>query len=222
MSLPDLNDPREVAACTPSPVRPEWANPAMELPFVCAAEQILAAMQEFVEFLGAVNLLQRSRNAQRLESILAPATFSAMVSDFLVGSIPRYCPTLVKNCHHNGHPDLVPPGRYPGDAILRGSEGIEVKSSRYRSGWQGHNKENCWLLVFMYEGSRPSDHARGRAPTPFQFVMAAGAPVVSDDWSEQKRGEGSRRTPTAGVIKTGSEKVKANWIYKRPDEATSL
>src|SRR5437879_6167443 len=37
-----------------------------------------------------------------------------------------------------------------------GSDGIEIKASRYSQGWQGHNPENVWLMVFVFQTGRES------------------------------------------------------------------
>src|SRR5207237_10566199 len=96
-----------------------------------------------------------------LETFLMPANFSSIVGEFLISTIPRYCPTIVKNRYHNGHPDLLPKGRFPKDAQQHAREGIEVKASRHDSGWQGHNPEDCWLMVFIIEANRTTDEDSG-------------------------------------------------------------
>lgn len=125
-------------------------------------------------------------------------------------TIPKYCTSMAKNKHHNGHPDLVPIGVYPGDAILHGADGIEVKASRYTRGWQGHNPENVWLLMFIFDSNRTTD----TIPRPFKFVSVAGARLEKGDWKFSGRSETSRRTITASVTPEGYTKVMANWIYR--------
>jgi hypothetical protein len=45
-------------------------------------------------------------------------------------TIPKYCRTVAKNNYHNGHPDILPAGIYPGNAVRdRGTQGIEIKAS---------------------------------------------------------------------------------------------
>lgn len=65
----------------------------------------------------------------------------------------NYCSSLVKNQYHNGHPDLIPAGLFPNDAVQYATQGIEVKASRYMRGWQGHNPEETWLMVFVFDAS---------------------------------------------------------------------
>lgn len=107
-------------------------------------------MTEFVQFLGFVNVQLATKGIQRFETMLMPASFSSLVGEFVVGSIPKHCAGLAKNQYHNGHPDLVPRGIYPGDAVQHGDKGIEVKGSRYLKRWQGHNPEDTWLMVVVF------------------------------------------------------------------------
>lgn len=111
-----------------------------------------------------------------------PANFSSMVGEFIVGNIPKFCKTVVKNRYHNGHPDLLPAGRFPNDSAQHSDEGIEIKGSRYLKAWQGHNAENCWLMVFVFNSNRPRDAAESVRPYPFEFLMVVGAQLTKNDW----------------------------------------
>jgi hypothetical protein len=91
-------------------------------------------MNEFVNFLGFINQQLNSKGIQRFESMLMPANFSSMVGEFINTTLPKHCVTLAKNLYHNGHPDLVPKGQFPGDSLQHGTEGIEIKASRYGRG----------------------------------------------------------------------------------------
>lgn len=119
--------------------------------------------------------------------------------------------TLVKNKYHNGHPDLVPAGHYDGDSILHGTEGIEVKASRYPKGWQGHNPEDTWLMVFVFSSNTLN---KGEAPVPFRFEKVVGAQLLKSDWKFAGRSATSRRTITATVTAEGCAKMESNWIYR--------
>ncbi|MFQ5398485.1 MAG: hypothetical protein ACE5E7_02695 [Anaerolineae bacterium] len=99
-------------------------------------------MNDFVDFLGFINRQLHIKQIVRLESFLMPANFSSIVGEFMNMGIPKYCPDLVKNEYHNGHPDLMDRGLYPDDAVLHAHDGIEIKGSRRAGGWQGHNPES--------------------------------------------------------------------------------
>lgn len=212
-----MSDPLELAACTPMPVRLDGFNPATLLPFGLTTEHLHAAMSDFISFLGFINSQLHSRDTERLETILMPANFSSIVGEYMNSRIPKYCPTLVKNRYHNGHPDLLPASRFTGDKVQHGDAGIEVKGSRYLRGWQGHNAENSWLMVFCFDSNRPVDEDEGIGPKPFRFVLVAGAQLAVEDWSAAGRSATSRRTPTASVRPSGRAKMMANWIYREPD-----
>jgi hypothetical protein len=187
----------EIAACTPEPIDPNGFNRAAKIPFGVKPEHIRRAMQDFIDFLGFVNSQLNTKQIERLESFLMPANFSTMVGEFMAAAIPKYCKKVIRNKYHNGHPDLLPLGHYPGDSILHGPDGIEIKGSRHKSGWQGHNAEDCWLMVFV-----------------FDFSKVVGAKLVQSDWQFSGRSETSRRTITASVKRSGFDKMEANWIYR--------
>jgi hypothetical protein len=107
----------EVSACTPTPIDPTRFNPNAELPYGCTVGHIQQAMEEFIDFLGFINQQLATKSILRFESMLMPANFSSMVGEFMNANIPKYCPTIAKNTYHNGHPDLVPKGLFPKDAV---------------------------------------------------------------------------------------------------------
>src|SRR5690606_1988828 len=123
----------------------------------CKIEHIKNAMGDFLDFLGFINQQLNTKDMPRLESFLMPANFSSMVGEYMTTAIPKYCGKIVKNRYHNGHPDMLPKGRYPGDSVLHATEGIEIKASRHSSGWQGHNAEDVWLMVFVFDANSSRD-----------------------------------------------------------------
>ena len=209
-----MDDHLEIAACAPYPVDLKGFNHQATIPYGCTIQHIQHAMTDFVNFLGFINQQLHSRGLERLESMLMPANFSSMVGEFMVSGIPKYCPSLVKNRYHNGHPDLLPSGYFPKDAAQHADKGIEIEGSRYLRGWQGHNPENAWLLVFVFDSNRPEDVAKGINPKPFRFVGVFGAQLTKGDWLFSGRSEASRRTITASVTRSGYEQMLANWIYQ--------
>ena len=174
-------------------------------------------MEEFLDFLGFMNRQMNSRNIPRLESMLMPANFSSIVGEFMSATIPKHCSTLVKNRYHNGHPDLIPSNRFENDMCQHGSAGIEIKGSRYLKGWQGHNPEDTWLMVFAFDSNRPADVGAGIAPRPFRYRLVVGAELKKRDWLFAGRSETSRRTITASVRDSGLAKMMRNWIYMDAD-----
>jgi hypothetical protein len=204
----------EEKACTPEPVNPSSFNPKCILPYSLTVKHIKQAMNEFLDFLEFVNRPLFKKGMPRLESFLMPANFSSIVGEFMNISIPKYCSSLVKNQHHNGHPDLLPKGRFPNEAVQYSNEGIEVKGSRHASGWQGHNPEAVWLMVFYFDSNTSNDKRKGIPPKPFRFKGIYAAKLNENNWTFSGRSATSRRTITASVNRTGVDKMKANWIYE--------
>jgi hypothetical protein len=226
-SPPRAPSPEELAtleglACHPSRVELERFNAKAELPYGLKVDDIAAAMNEFIDFIGFLDQQLATRKIERLETMLMPANFSSIVGEFMTSAIPKHCKTLVKNAYHNGHPDMIPAGKYSGNKLQHGTEGIEVKGSRYLKAWQGHNAEDAWLMVFCFSSGRPTDADKGILPAPFKFALVAGAQLTKDDWNFSGRSATSRRTITASVTKSGYEKMMANWIYREPDALDDL
>lgn len=204
----------ELLACTPRPLDPNGFNANAVLPYGVTSAHFKPAMQDFLDFLGFINLQLNSKQIPRMESFLMPANFSSMVGEFVIAAIPKYCPTIVKNCYHNGHPDLIPKGTYPDDKHLHADQGIEIKASRYLKAWQGHNAEDCFLVVVVFGCSRPTDVVNGISPMSFRFIKVVGAQLTKSDWKFSGRSSTSRRTITASVTDSGFQKMEANWIYR--------
>jgi hypothetical protein len=209
-------EPQELAACTPNSLNPDGFNSRARLPYGLKVDHVKTAMEEFIDFLGFINQQLNTRDLARLESLLMPANFSSVVGEMMGASIPKYCPTLIRNPYHNGYPDLIPADRFPPAGVLHGDEGIEIKASRYVSGWQGHNPEEGFFLIFVFDSNRPVDASKGATPRPFRFVRVVGETLTREDWNPAGRPKDGRRTPTAGVGKSGHTRMLENWIY---DEA---
>lgn len=212
-----MGSARRTVYAPPVAVRPECFNRQCDLPYGLSVDHIRAAMDDFVGFIHLVDSRLYRSGMAPLESMLMPANFSSVVGEFAIVRLDAHCPTLTKNHHHNGHPDLIPAGQFPDDAAQHSAEGVEVKASRYLSGWQGHNPEETWLMVFAFQASRPVDRHGGLAHVPFGFMKVVGAQLTRDDWSFSGRKGESRRTITASVTAGGQAKLEANWIYRDAD-----
>lgn len=204
----------EAQACTPYPATREYLNPNCSLPHGLEPEHVFKAMGDFLDFLGFVNQQLYTKGIPRLESFLMPAGFSSLVGEYMAITIPKHCSLLVKNQYHNGHPDLIPAGMFPNDAVQYAHEGVEIKASRHASGWQGHNPEAVWLVVFHFDSNSASDARKLIAPRPFRIQGIYAARLEKSDWAFSGRSPQSRRTITASVTGDGAAKMKANWIYR--------
>jgi hypothetical protein len=130
---------KKLFMCKPIQVNPEYFNAHCKLPYDLTIHDVNQAMNDFIEFLDFLNEQLLFKEMARLESFLMPANFSSIVGEFMNMSIPKYCKSLVKNQYHNGHPDLIPIDIFEKNATQYSDQGIEIKASRHKSGWQGHN-----------------------------------------------------------------------------------
>lgn len=128
-------------------------------------------------------------------------------------NIARASASLEANLKVGGYPDLLPKGHYSSNLVLKGDEGIEVKASIQKGEWQGHNPEDCWLMIFRYAVGKQT---YGKV-IPLTFVEILCAKLTKSDWSFSGRKGASRRTPTASVTTRGVEKLRQNFLYRVPD-----
>ena len=187
---------------------------AIRLPYGLTLGEVRAAMEDVYDLLNALNRAAVSKGMERLEELMLGNTFSGFISELMVKSISNHSESLTRNVKIGGHPDLIPVNAYSEDAVLRGDRGIEVKVSRHSSGWQGHNPEECWVMVCQYGIDTATSPPQERAPFEFERVMIAR--LRRDDWSFSGRRGESRRTPTASILKPGTDKLHANALYQRP------
>lgn len=217
-NFPMMPNPGQTSSAPP-PIVPHIRhfNAEAKIPYGVTFEHIYQTMQAFAEFLKTVDSRLAENNMARLEEMLMPANFSSIVGEFIASNLPKHCPTIAKNAYHNGHPDLLPAGKYALNAAQHaGADGIEIKASRYLKSWQGHNPEDVWLMVFVFEAGRPTDVLKEAALVQFRFLAVYGALLQKEDWSFAGRSQKSRRTITASVLPVGYAKMAKNWIYKAP------
>lgn len=89
-----------------------------------------------------------------------------------------------------------------------------MKASRNKGGWQGHNVESGWIMIFQYQVDLEGQPVEEREPTKFVRVLIA--QLSEDDWSFSGRRGALRRTPTASILRSGAQKLLANPLYLDP------
>ena len=138
----------------------------MVLPYGLTVGEVEQAVGETYRLFHGVNDYLVQHGFRALEALLLGNSLSGIISEFLVKNIARVSATLVANLKVGGHPDLIPKGHSTSSLVLKGAEGVEVKASIQKGGWQGHNPEDCWLMVFRYAvGGQEGD-----AGTPLTFI----------------------------------------------------
>jgi len=111
-------------------------NRSLPLPYSLRIDDFRIAIQDVYDFFYDVNRLLDEKGLKRLDDMLRPAAMSGIISDMLTASIAKHSRVLTENNHHNGHPDLVVQGRYAGNAVRAGEDGVEIKSTR-KTRWGG-------------------------------------------------------------------------------------
>ncbi|MEK6756483.1 MAG: hypothetical protein AABZ02_10070, partial [Bacteroidota bacterium] len=197
----------------PTQLEPKYINSEVKLPYDLTVDEVTTAVSETYRLFNGVNNFLTASGFRPLEELLLGNSLSGILSEFLVKNIARASHSLVANLKVGGHPDLLPKGFYSSNLILKGDEGIEVKSSIQRGGWQGHNPEKCWLMVFRYVVGKQD----GGEVVPLKFVEILCAKLTKKDWSFSGRKGASRRTPTASITTSGVEKLRSNFLYRLPN-----
>lgn len=196
----------------PTQLDPRYVNRRVVLPYSLKVEEVEKAVAETYRLFHGLNDFLLNGGFRPLEELLLGNSLSGIISEFLVKNIARASETLEANMKVGDHPDLLPKGHYASNLVLKGEEGIEVKSSIQRGGWQGHNPEECRLMVFRYViGEQESGEF-----VPLTFVEILCAKLDCSDWSFSGRKGVSRRTPTASITTSGVEKLRRNFLYRLP------
>ena len=186
-------------------------NLAVKLPFELRLKDFEIAVQDIYDFFFDVNSALVARGLKRFDDLLRPAIMSGILSDLLTASLARHSRTLTENRYFNGHPDLVVEGRYPGDSVKAGVEGVEVKATRKPGGAvDTHGARDQWMCVFVYEVDNKTEPANERRPLSITEIYLGH--VTKADFRKNARGELGTRTAT--LHKAGIEKLRKSWIYK--------
>lgn len=190
----------------------DYVNHATTLPYGLTVAQVAEGVAETYRLYDGINRFLASSGFRPLEELLLGNSLSGLVSELLVKNIARVSTTLIANKKVGGHPDLLPKDKYPSGSVLKTTDGIEVKTSQQRGGWQGHNPEDCWVMVFRYKvGAQPD-----KSTVPVTFTEMMCAKLLKEDWSFSGRKGASRRTPTASIKSSGVEKLRTSFLYRIP------
>lgn len=186
-------------------------NQNAELPYELRIQDFCMAMQDVYDFFFDVNTRLVEKGLRRLDDILRPAAMSGLISDMLTSSLARHSRVLVENQFFNGHPDLIPQGKYPNNAVQSGAEGVEVKTTRKKGGAvDTHGARDQWMCVFVYTVDVDTEPAIDRYPMRFLEVYLGCVRV--GDFRNNSRGRLGTRTST--LHKKGIEKLRESWIYR--------
>lgn len=129
---------------------------------------------------------------------------SGLLSDMLTASLAKHSRSPAVNLYHNGHPDLVVNGVYPGNKVKAGREGVEIKTTRKAGGAvDTHGARDQWMCVFVYDVDNKSEPVIERDPMTFAELYLA--MVTVKDFRKNSRGE----LGTARLLSTGGRREAA-------------
>lgn len=200
-----------------------YFNPNAELPYGVEPEAVADAIKEWYELYNGINSYLHSEGHGSIEQLLrANNALSDFIGDILTDNLAQASPKLTKNKKQDGFPDILPKDNPEYEAegykIHHGDEGIETKCSQQNGGWQAHNNEEAWFVVFRYEaGDRAADPDERQ---PVEIVQVLCARLEEDDWSHSGRSGDSRRTITSSIIANGMDKLRSNPVYQQPEAIT--
>ena len=196
----------------PTQLIPKFINGKASLPYRLTIDEVTRAVSETYRLFIGLNKFLTSSGFRPLEELLLGNSLSGIISEILVKNIARVSQSLVANLNVGGHPDLLPKSHYATNLVLKGDEGIEVKCSIQKGGWQGHNPEKAWLLIFRYIVGKQDKNK----VVSLTFVEILCAKLTKKDWSFSGRKGESRRTPTASITSLGVDKLRSSFVYRLP------
>jgi hypothetical protein len=205
--------------------RERFFNPNAELPYGVTPEEVREAIKGFYDFYDDLNGFLMREDHGRIETVLrANNALSDFIGNAATEELANASDALIVNQKPDGFPDLLPTNNDEYAAqdfeIHHGDHGIETKCSKSNGGWQAHNNEEAWFIVFRYERGDPEADIENMAPIRFVQILAAN--LQEDDWSHSGRSGDSRRTITSSIIKSGMDKLRSNPIYEDPEYITGL
>ncbi|AEN04632.1 hypothetical protein [Halolamina sp.] len=200
-----------------------YFNPGAELPYGVEPNEVRAAIKEFYDFYDDLNHFLMREDHGRIETVLrANNALSDFIGNVATEELAQASDALIMNQKQDGFPDILPVDNdeyaETDYVVHHGLEGIETKCSKSNGGWQAHNNEEAWFVVFRYERGDPEADLQDMAPIRLVQVLAGS--LNEDDWSHSGRSEGSRRTITSSIIASGMYKLRSNPIYEDPEAIT--
>jgi|SRR6056297_2502306 len=199
--------------------RERYFNPNAELPYGVQPEDFRSAIEETYQIYGDICDYLLGENHGRIETLIrANNALSDLIGNIATESLAEASDALVHNEKDDGWPDLLPVDHYDDYEQMYGDEGIETKCSKSSGGWNAHNNEEGWFVIFRYtRGDEDTDPAEME---PVRLVQVLAAHLELEDWSHSGRDENSRRTITSAVQESGMDKLRRNPIYEDPEYIT--
>src|SRR3954469_9842018 len=133
-------------------VNPDGFNKGLQLPYSLRVSDFSAAMDDIYVLLANLNDGLTSRGLLRIEESVRGAIYSGLLSDLIAEALAKHSLGLVKNGFKNGHPDLLPRGKFVNDSMRAAEDGVEIKVTGKRGGAVDmHSDRPAWYAIFRYE-----------------------------------------------------------------------
>ncbi len=192
-------------------VRREGFSATLSLPYALKAEVFSIAMDDIYEMLATANEALVSRGLLRLEESVRGAIYSGLLSDLMAEAVANHATGLTKNTYPNGHPDLLPTGRYADNAAQSAEEGLEIKvTSKRGGGVDMHGDRSAWYCVARYEVDYATQPVVSRDPTRFTHIWVARL----EPKHFRKNARGPLGTRTATPHAEGLKVLRAGLLYE--------
>jgi hypothetical protein len=215
MSTPAANQFFTLAPVDRSGLR-QPADLPWALPHHLNPQVVFRLVEDLHQLLYDLNTQLDARGYEPMERLLDSAGFSGFISRAIADRIAAQSRALVLNRYHNGYPDLLPRDTYAQDSVAHGAlGGLEVKASRYETGWQAHGQRAGWFCIVQFDLDLDEAIAR-RDRQPTKVVGVYVAELEQDDWSWQPAAEGKIRSGTASVKPVGMEKLRSGAVWVDP------
>jgi hypothetical protein len=186
-------------------------NASLALPYALRTDHVAVAMADIYELLATLNTTLVDRGLLRIEESVRGAIYSGLLSDLIAEAISTHAPGLITNNYPNGHPDLLPKGRYAENSCQSAEDGIEVKVTNKSSGAVDmHGARPGWYCIWHYIVDRDTEPAVDRAPTYFKTIWLARL----DESHFRHNSRGPLGTRTATPDRAGIGHLRQNWLYR--------
>ena len=200
-----------------------YFNSNADLPYGVQPKEVADAIKEWYDLYNGINDYLHREGYHSIENLLrANNALSDFVGDILTDNLAEASDVLIKNQKQDGFPDILPVENDDYESkdyrVHHGDEGIETKCSQQNGGWQAHNNESAWFVIFRY-ASIDRD-VRPEEMDDVEIIQILSAKLEEEDWNHSGRSDNSRRTITSSIIANGMDKLRSNPIYQKPEAIT--
>lgn len=194
-------------------------NTEAELPYGVTPNDFRESITETYQIYGDICEYLLEENHGRIETLIrANNALSDLIGNIATEALAEESDALTHNEKDDGWPDLLSVDHYDDYEVMYGEEGIETKCSQSSGGWNAHNNEAGWFVIFRYDRGDPDVSAEDMEPVRFTQILVSH--LEEDDWKHSGRSSESRRTITSYVQESGMNKLRANPVYEDPEYIT--